>query len=77
MKIIIKTVLLGMVSFSELYYSNGSILGRCANSMKYLLDPEARARRIVTIAQNADVAFCQAFWCLNESRENFYTFFVT
>jgi len=56
-----------MASFSEIYYSNGTLLGRCTNSVKYLLDPEARARRIVNIAQHADISFCQAFWFLSES----------
>jgi len=56
-----------MASFSEIYYSNGTLLGRCTNSVKYLLDPEARARRIVNISQHADISFCQAFWFLSES----------
>lgn len=56
-----------MASFSEIYYSNGTLLGRCANSVKYLLDPEARARRIVNVSQFADISFCKAFWFLNEA----------
>ncbi|XP_024937022.1 hormone-sensitive lipase isoform X2 [Cephus cinctus] len=67
MKRILKTISVCMASFSEAYYSNGTILGRCANSVKYILDPEARARRIVNISQRADISFCQAFWLLNES----------
>lgn len=67
LKHVLKTILFGMASFSEIYYNNGTVLGRCANSVKYLLDPEARARRIVNISQNADISFCQAFWFLNES----------
>ncbi|XP_014205490.1 hormone-sensitive lipase isoform X1 [Copidosoma floridanum] len=67
MKTILKVVLVGMASFSEIFYANGTLLGRCTNSFQYLVDPEARARRIVTISQHADISFCQAFWHLNES----------
>lgn len=56
-----------MASYSEVFYSNGTFLGRWGNFVKYLLDPEARARRIVNISQHADISFCQAFWFLNES----------
>ncbi|KMQ94919.1 hormone-sensitive lipase [Lasius niger] len=51
---------------NEMYYNNDTVLGRCANSIKYFLDPEARARRIVSISQYADISFAQAFWFLNE-----------
>lgn len=67
MKIVLKVVSVGMASFSELFYANGTLFGRCSNSLQYLMDPEARARRIVTISQHADISFCQAFWHLNES----------
>lgn len=58
-----------MASFSETYYTNGTVLGRCTNFLKYFLDPETKARRIVDISQRADIQFCQAFWELNESSE--------
>lgn len=58
-----------MVSYSEIYYNNDTILGRCTNSIKYFLDPEARARRIVNISRYADISFAQAFWFLNELGE--------
>ncbi|EZA47677.1 hypothetical protein DMN91_012343 [Ooceraea biroi] len=67
LKDVLKALSFCMASFSEMYYNNGTLLGRCANSVKYLLDPEARARRIVNISQHADISFCQAFWFLNES----------
>ncbi|XP_012267079.2 hormone-sensitive lipase isoform X2 [Athalia rosae] len=67
MKRVVKTVSAGMASFSEIYFSNGTMIGRCANLLKYLVDPEARARRIVNISQQADVDFCKNFWLLNES----------
>ncbi|XP_031830547.1 hormone-sensitive lipase [Nomia melanderi] len=67
MKPILKTILVCMATFSEAFYSNGTVLARCANSVKYMLDPEARARRIVDLFQRADVSFCQAFWFLNEN----------
>lgn len=67
MRTILKFVSVGMASFSELYYANGTVFGRCSNSLQYLMDPEAKARRIVTISQHADISFCQAFWHLNES----------
>lgn len=67
LKHVLKTITFGMASYSEVFYSNGTLLGRWANFVKYLLDPEARARRIVNISQHADISFCQAFWFLNES----------
>nr|XP_050862934.1 hormone-sensitive lipase isoform X1 [Vespula vulgaris]XP_050862935.1 hormone-sensitive lipase isoform X1 [Vespula vulgaris]XP_050862936.1 hormone-sensitive lipase isoform X1 [Vespula vulgaris] len=66
-KHILKTLSVCLASFSEVYYSNGTLLGRCANSLKYVMDPEARARRIVHVSQHADVSFCQAFWFLSEN----------
>lgn len=56
-----------MATFSEAFYANGTLLARCANSVKYMLDPEIRARRIVDVSQRADISFCQAFWFLNET----------
>ncbi|XP_066589495.1 hormone-sensitive lipase [Prorops nasuta] len=67
MRNILKTILVFMASFTEIFYSNGNLLGRCANALKYLVDPEVRARRIVDVSQHADVSFCQSFWLLNES----------
>ncbi|XP_029039585.1 hormone-sensitive lipase [Osmia bicornis bicornis] len=67
LKPILKTIMVCMATFSEAFYANGTLLARCANSVKYMLDPEARARRIVDISQHADISFCQAFWFLNES----------
>ncbi|XP_011148929.1 hormone-sensitive lipase isoform X2 [Harpegnathos saltator] len=64
---VLKTITFGMASYSEVFYNNGTLLGRWSNFVKYLLDPEARARRIVSISQHADISFCQAFWFLNES----------
>lgn len=57
-----------MVAFSETYYTNKtSVIGRCANSVKYLVDPEARARRILNISQHSDIYFIKSFWYLNET----------
>uniref|UniRef100_A0A0C9QX50 Lipe protein n=1 Tax=Fopius arisanus TaxID=64838 RepID=A0A0C9QX50_9HYME len=67
-KYIMKTILVSMASFSEIYYTNGSFFGRCANSLKYVIDPEARARRIVNISQRGDVYFCKAFWYLHDTQ---------
>ena len=67
MRTVLKGVSFGMASFSELYYANGTLFGRWTNSLQYLMNPEARARRIVTISQHADISFCKAFWHLNES----------
>ncbi|XP_050466782.1 hormone-sensitive lipase isoform X2 [Cataglyphis hispanica] len=66
LKKVLKTVAFAMVSYSEIYYNNDTLLGRCTNSIKYLFDPEARARRIVNISRYADISFTQAFWFLNE-----------
>ncbi|XP_011639018.1 hormone-sensitive lipase isoform X2 [Pogonomyrmex barbatus] len=63
---VLKTLSFFMASFSEMYYGD-TLLRLCTNSVKYLLDPEARARRIVNISQHADISFCQAFWFLSES----------
>lgn len=71
MRNILKFISLSMAIFSEAYYNNGSFFSKATNSVwtsgKYVLDPETRARRIVNISQNAEVDFCQAFWCLSES----------
>ncbi|KAG6803591.1 hormone-sensitive lipase isoform X1 [Apis mellifera caucasica] len=67
LKPILKTILVCMATFSEAFYANGTLLARCANSVKYMLDPEIRARRIVDVSQRADISFCQAFWFLNET----------
>ncbi|KOX80857.1 Hormone-sensitive lipase [Melipona quadrifasciata] len=67
LKPILKTIMVCMATFSEAFYANGTLLARCANSVKYMLDPEVRARRIVDISQRADISFCQAFWFLNEA----------
>lgn len=67
LKPILKTIMVCMATFSEAFYSNGTLLARCANSVKYMLDPEIRARRIVDVSQRADISFCQAFWFLNEA----------
>ena len=62
-KPVMKFIAICMASFSESYYSNGSALIKATNSMftsgKYLLDPEARSRRIVNISQNSSVDFCK------------------
>lgn len=67
LKPVLKTILVCMATFSEAFYSNGTLLARCANSVKYMLDPEVRARRIVDVSRSADISFCQAFWFLNET----------
>ncbi|XP_076246671.1 hormone-sensitive lipase [Calliopsis andreniformis] len=67
LKPILKTIMVGMATFSEAFYSNGTLLARCTNSVKYMLDPEMRARRTVDVFRRADVSFCQAFWFLNEN----------
>lgn len=70
LKPILKTIMVCMATFSEAFYANGTLLARCANSVKYMLDPEVRARRIVDVSQRADISFCQAFWFLNEAGNN-------
>lgn len=55
-----------MASYSEKFYNNSTVFERCANSINYFLDPEAKARRIVNISQFADISFMQAFWSLSE-----------
>ena len=72
----LKGLSVAMVSFSEVYYTNGTVLGRCANSLKYFIDPELRARRIVNISQRADIHFCKAFWFLNESSAFFLNYII-
>ncbi|XP_054014133.1 hormone-sensitive lipase [Hylaeus anthracinus] len=67
LKPILKTILVCMATFSEAFYANGTLLARCTNSVKYMLDPETRARRFVDVSRRADISFCQAFWFLNET----------
>ncbi|XP_072760685.1 hormone-sensitive lipase-like isoform X2 [Anoplolepis gracilipes] len=63
---LVTAIMIAMASYSEKYYNNGTIFERCGNSINYLLDPEARARRIINISQYADILFLQAFWNLSE-----------
>nr|CAH7726017.1 unnamed protein product [Callosobruchus chinensis] len=68
---ILQFIALSMTLFSEVYYSEGSLISKATNSVvsttKYISDPEQRARRIVNISQNAEVDFCKSFWFLAES----------
>lgn len=52
---------IAMASYSEAYYSKGGTFLKATKSMftsgKYFLDPELRARRIVSISQNSSVEF--------------------
>lgn len=71
MKNLLNLILTSMTIFSELYYTQGSLMTKATTSLiassKYLLDPEQRARRVVNICQNASVDFCKAFWFLSEN----------
>lgn len=60
-----------MAAFSESFFPKGNVLERWGNSLKYVSDPEAKARCLVNISQNADISFCKAFWLLNESGKIF------
>lgn len=70
MQVILKGLAILMVSFSEVYYSDGGVLERATNSIwhssKYVLNPDLRAQRIVNISQYASVDFCKKFWFLGE-----------
>ncbi|CAG9859565.1 unnamed protein product [Phyllotreta striolata] len=70
-KNLLQFISLSMALFSEVYYSQGSLLQKATNSAmssaKFLTDPELRARRIVNLGQNAEVDFCKAFWFLSET----------
>ncbi|XP_060532409.1 hormone-sensitive lipase isoform X2 [Cylas formicarius] len=70
LRAILQFVSLSMAIFSEAYYTQGSLFAKAKNSVvtavKYILDPELRARRIVNISENADVDFCKSFWFLSE-----------
>lgn len=62
-KPVLKFIAISMASYSESYYSNNSRFIKATNSMytsgKYLLDPELRAERIVSLSQNSSVDFCK------------------
>lgn len=62
-KPVLKFIAISMASYSESYYSNNGNFIKATNSMfnsgKYLLDPELRSRRIVSLSQNASVDFCK------------------
>ncbi|XP_023017610.2 hormone-sensitive lipase [Leptinotarsa decemlineata] len=67
---VLKIITTCMTLFSEVYYNEGSLISRATTSvmsMKYITDPEQRARRIVNISQNAEVDFCKAFWFMSET----------
>lgn len=54
---------IAMASYSEAYYSTNGRFLKATNSMftsgKYFLDPELRARRIVSISHNSSIDFCK------------------
>ncbi|XP_072383528.1 hormone-sensitive lipase isoform X1 [Diabrotica undecimpunctata] len=68
---VLQFIALSMTLFSEVYYNQGSLISKATSSVvsttKFITDPEQRARRIVNIAQNAEVDFCKAFWFLSET----------
>lgn len=68
LKMPLKIITSSMAVFSEIYYNNNSVLERCVNCIKYFLDPETRARRIVNISQYADIYFIKSFWTLLEMK---------
>lgn len=59
-----------LAGFSEAYYRDGNRIAKATSSMwtggKYYWNPELRARRIVSLSQNAGIDFCKAFWSLTE-----------
>ena len=42
-------------------------LSSILHSGKYVVDPELRAKKIVTLTQNFSMDFCKAFWSLTEN----------
>ncbi|CAH1797098.1 unnamed protein product [Owenia fusiformis] len=59
-----------MASFSESYQESSSFLqfaNSFINSGKYLLDPELRAKQIVSITRNSTIQFCKAFWGITDT----------
>lgn len=70
-KNLLQFISLSMALFSEVYYSQGSLIQKATtsamSSAKFITDPEHRARRIVNLGQNAEVDFCKAFWFLSET----------
>ncbi|XP_072760681.1 hormone-sensitive lipase-like [Anoplolepis gracilipes] len=63
---VFRKIMFAMTSYSERYYNNGTVFERCGNVIKYLLDPEVRACRIINMSQYADIFFLQSFWNLSE-----------
>lgn len=68
---VLKFISICMAGFSEAYYASGGKLAKATSSMwtsgKYFMDPELRAKRIVSISQSAGIDFCKSFWFLAES----------
>uniref|UniRef100_A0A6A7FVG4 AGAP002567-PA-like protein n=1 Tax=Hirondellea gigas TaxID=1518452 RepID=A0A6A7FVG4_9CRUS len=58
-------------AFSEAYYSDGGFWSKTRHSIRassqYILSPELRARRLVSVLQYADIHFVKAFWDLAET----------
>ncbi|XP_029176354.1 hormone-sensitive lipase-like [Nylanderia fulva] len=68
MKTVIKLIVSLTAAYSEIYYNNDTILRRCINYIKYFLDPEATASRLVNISQYADIYFTKEYWSLLEMK---------
>ncbi|KAI8479074.1 hypothetical protein Bbelb_431860 [Branchiostoma belcheri] len=70
MQPIFHTISTAMASFAEAYSDHDGQLTRALasllNSGKYAMNPELRARTIVSMCDKADISFCKAFWNITE-----------
>jgi hormone-sensitive lipase len=64
------TVCISMASFGDGYAKHdGSFTVAAAsllNGPKYLINPDLRAKRLISLSTLVDMEFCKAFWSLTE-----------
>ncbi|XP_071806435.1 hormone-sensitive lipase-like [Asterias amurensis] len=66
----LQTVAVALASYSEGYHKHEGTFSRAASSIfhgsRYLTNPEARAKQIVSVTNKSDIRFCKAFWSITE-----------
>lgn len=59
-----------MASYGDGYANHDGSFSIAASSLlngpKYLINPDLRAKKIISLITLVDVEFCKSFWCLTE-----------
>lgn len=72
LKPIIRFLNVAMTSYSNLYFTDGSLFVKLANYLigytKFTLDPDACANRFIEATHNGPIDFCKSWWQLGEMK---------